>query len=150
MTHSEKATELFVKGYNCSQALFAAFCDVTGMDESTALKLSASFGAGMGKMREVCGAVSGMFMVAGMLWATDNSDNQSKKEHYELIQQMAEKFKEKNNGTIICRELLKNLSTDTTPTPSSRNEEYYKVRPCLRFVVDAAEILDEMIKEKSK
>ena len=77
MKHSEKALELFVKGYNCSQAVFAAFCDVTGMTEEEALKLSSPFGAGMGRMREVCGAVSGMLMVAGILWGFSDTDPKS-------------------------------------------------------------------------
>ena len=145
MKHSEKALELFVKGYNCSQAVFAAFCDVTGMTEEEALKLSSPFGAGMGRMREVCGAVSGMLMVAGILWGFSDTDPKSKKEHYELIQQMAKKFKEKNHNSVICRELLANIKTDTSPTPDTRSEQYYKVRPCAKFVTDAADILDEMI-----
>ena len=150
MKHSEKATELFAKGYNCSQAVFAAFCDETGMDEETALKISSSFGGGMGRMREVCGAVSGMFMVAGMLYGYSDTEAKSKGEHYELIQKMAEKFKEKNHGTIICRELLQGIKTDAKPTPSERNEHYYKVRPCVKFVMDASDILDELIAEKNK
>lgn len=150
MKHSEKAVELFAQGYNCAQALFAAFCDVTGMDEETALKISSSFGAGMGRMREVCGAVSGMFMAAGLIWASTDSSAEAKKNHYELIQKMAEKFKEKNNGTIICRELLAGIKTDTKPVPDERNEQYYKVRPCVKFVVDASDILDEMLEECTK
>ena len=148
MKYSEKVAELFAKGYNCSQALFAAFCDLTGMDEDTALRLSSSFGGGMGRMREVCGAVSGMFMVAGMLYGYSDTDPASKKEHYELIQELAERFKEKNHGTIICRELLRGIKTDTKPAPDERNEHYYKVRPCVKFVEDAADMLDEMIESR--
>lgn len=150
MTHSEKAAELFTHGYNCSQAVFAAFCDVTGMDEKTALKLSSSFGGGMGRLREVCGAVSGAFMVAGMLFGYDSYDDDiSKKEHYALIQDIAKRFKERNNS-IICRELIQGLAKDTLPTPTPRNIEFYKTRPCLRFVMDAADILDDIIKEKEE
>ena len=145
----EKARELFIKGYDCSQAVFGAFCDVTGMDEDTALRLASSMGAGMGRMREVCGACSGMFMVCGLLYGySDSSDNKAKAEHYALIQRMAEMFKEKH-GTIICRELLAGLKTDTNPVPEARTEEYYKVRPCLKFVETAAEIMDRIIEEKS-
>ena len=147
MSHKEIARELFVKGYNCSQAVFAAFCDEMGMDMETALKLSSSFGAGMGRMREVCGACSGMFMVAGLLKASADCDDKSKADHYKLIQDLAEKFKDKNNGTIICREILKNLKPSTTPAPDKRTEEYYKARPCLKFVEEAVEIIDEMLEK---
>lgn len=149
MKHSEKAAELFTKGYNCSQAVFAAFCDVTGMDEKTALALSSSFGGGMGRLREVCGAVTGVFMVAGMLFGFDSPDDDvAKKEHYALIQEIAKRFKERNN-TIICRELVEGLAKDTLPTPTPRTAEFYKTRPCLRFVMDAADILDDIIRERS-
>lgn len=148
MTHSEKAAKLFCSGYNCSQAVFAAFCDVTGIDEKTALKLSSSFGGGMGRLREVCGAVSGAFMVAGILYGYDiPNDNTVKKEHYSLIQDIANRFKQQNN-TIICRELVKGLAKDTLPSPTVRTENFYKTRPCLRFVITAADILDDIIKEK--
>ena len=72
--HSDLARKLFKKGYNCSQSVFAAFCDETGLDMETALKIASSFGGGMGRLREVCGAVTGMFMVVGMKYGyTDPS-----------------------------------------------------------------------------
>lgn len=144
MKHSEKAREIFSKGYNCSQAVVAAFSDVTGLDFETSLKVSSSFGAGMGKMRSVCGAVTGMYIVAGLLWATTQSDAASKEKHYTLIQQITQRFKDMHN-TVVCAELLKNLKTDTTPKPAERTQEYYKVRPCLKFVEDACDILDSII-----
>jgi len=105
-SHSEKATELFKNGYNCSQSVFLAFCDVYEMNYDTALRISSSFGAGMGRLREVCGAVSGMFMVAGMIYGyTNPKDYISKTEHYKRIQYLANKF-ELESGSIICRELL--------------------------------------------
>ena len=126
MSHSEKAVALFKSGYNCAQAVFVAFSDVTGLDEKTALMLSSSFGGGMGRMREVCGAVSGMFMVAGQLYGyASPTDNVAKKEHYALIQRMAAKFREEN-GSIICRELLGIDSDGATPT--KRTDEFYKKR----------------------
>ena len=150
MTHAEKAANYFKEGYNCAQAVFLAFSDVTGIDEKTALMISSSFGGGMGRLREVCGGVSGAFMAAGALFGYINpEDDTAKKEHYALIQEIAKSFKEKNN-TIICRELLDKMANDTLPTPTPRNEEFYKTRPCVRFVMDAADILDEIIKEKSK
>lgn len=140
--HSKKAAELFCNGCNCAQAVFSAFAEDCGMDETTALKLSSSFGGGMGRLREVCGAVTGMFMVAGLLSGYTNSDGKEKKdEHYRLIQDLAKEFKAVHS-TYICRELLGTLS-DTSPVSSPRTEEYYKVRPCVRFVITAAEILDK-------
>ena len=149
MTHAEKAAELFRKGYNCSQSIFCAFCDVTGMDEKTALMLSSPFGGGMGRLRQACGACTGAFMVAGVLFGySDTNDNIAKKETYALVQDIANRFKERNE-TIMCNELLKNLKPDTSPTPTPRSELYYKQRPCVRFVIDAADILDDIIKERS-
>lgn len=148
MNHKEKARELFLQGHNCAQSVFAAFCDVTGLDEETALALSSSFGAGMGRMREVCGACSGMFMVCGMLYGyTDPKDSKLKAEHYALIQKMAEQFKEQHK-TVVCRELLAGINSDTSPVPEERTETYYKVRPCLKFVETAADIMDNIIAEK--
>lgn len=146
MTHKEKAREYFMQGFNCSQAVCAAFCDVTGIDEETALKISAGFGAGFGRMRSICGACSGMAMVAGLLYGyADASDSAAKGEHYELIQMLSEKFKEKNGGSIICSELLKGLETNPGTNPDPRTAEYYKKRPCLKIVESAAEVLDEYI-----
>lgn len=147
MNHQQIAGDLFLQGYNCAQAVFLAFADVTGFDKETALKLSSSFGAGMGCLREVCGAVSGAFMVAGLLWGYDELNDARKKEHYELVQEIARRFEEKNH-TIICRDLLKEVAGGGLPTPSVRDAEYYKKRPCVRFVEDAAAILDELIEEK--
>lgn len=148
MDHKQKAAELFNSGCNCAQAVFVAFSDVTGMDEITAMKLSSSFGGGMGKLREVCGACTGAFAVAGLLWGyTDVTDDKAKSEHYALIRRIADDFKSKNE-TIVCRELLKGIKNINTKDPAVRNEEYYAVRPCCKFVVDAAEILDNIIKER--
>ena len=145
MTHREKAIEYFRAGYNCAQSVFAAFCDVTGYSEEQALLISSSFGGGMGRMRETCGAVSAMFMVAGALKGyTDISTDEPKKEHYTRIQKMAEEFK-KDGGSIICRDILKNPPSD--PNPSPRTAEYYAKRPCARMVMVAANILDEYIRE---
>lgn len=145
--HSDKACQLFAEGRNCAQAVFAAFADVTGFDENTALMLSSSFGGGMGRMREVCGACSAMFMVAGLLYGYSSPDNDAEKaEHYRRIQLLASQFRDVHD-TIICRELLKNISVSNSPVPEKRTEQYYKVRPCVRFVRTAAEILDRYISE---
>ena len=146
MDHSTKAAELFLSGSNCAQAIVVAFCDVTGMDENLAAKFSSSFGGGMGRMREVCGAVSGMLMVAGLLYGyEDPGENDcNKKAHYQLVQQLAGAFREEI-GSIVCREILKNPPSDPNPTP--RTAEFYKTRPCARMVMTAARILDEYIAE---
>lgn len=145
--HSKKACELFAGGYNCAQSVFAAFTDVTGMDKETALKLSSSFGGGMGRLREVCGACSAMFMVLGMLYGTgEDFGYEDKADHYKRIQAAAEQFKERH-GTIVCRELLQELKATSDPNPERRTEQYYKVRPCIRFVETASEILDKYIAE---
>lgn len=142
----ERAMELFKQGYNCSQSVFGAFCEECGMDFETALKLSSSFGGGMGRLREVCGAVSGMFMVAGMKYGySDPNDSSSKAEHYKRIQALAEEFKEKN-GSIVCRDLLGLSVQSENYIPEKRTEEYYKKRPCAEIVGDAAEIIYEFIK----
>ena len=145
--HSEKAVRLFAEGLNCAQAIFTAFADVTGMDEELAKRLSSSFGGGMGRMREVCGTCSGMFMVAGILYGQGTeSDDKLKAAHYKRIQYLAEEFR-KEHDTIICRELLKGLAVTNTPVPEKRTETYYKVRPCAKFVRTATEILDKYIEE---
>ena len=143
MDHTTKAAELFLGGYNCSQAVAVAFCDVTGLDEALSARLASSFGGGMGRMREVCGAVSGMLMVLGVLYGYDDpDDNAGKKTLYSDGQALAGRFREEV-GSIICREILKNPASDPNPTP--RTAEFYKKRPCARMVVTAARLLDEFI-----
>lgn len=140
--------ELFKQGYNCSQAVFAVFCEDIGMDFETALKISSSFGGGMGRLREVCGAVSGMLMVAGMKYGyTDPKDKSLKSEHYKLVQLLARQFNEKN-GSIICRELLGISAKDESYIPEARTEGYYKKRPCIELVGDAVEIMHEFMNKK--
>ncbi len=142
--HSEHAMELFKQGYNCSQAVFGAFCDETDMDLEDALKLSSSFGAGMGKLREVCGAVTGMFMAAGCIYGyADPLDETAKAEHYALIQTLAQEFKEANKS-ISCRDLLGLDLEEQNPVPEARTEHYYQERPCVELVGSAAEILDKL------
>lgn len=146
--YSKKAGELFHDGYNCSQAVIAVFAEEVGLPMDAALKIGAAFGGGMGKMREVCGAVSGMFMAAGMLYGGYQiGDNAKKKEHYALIQELARRFKERN-GTIICRELLHLDKGIYEATPEVRNSEYYKKRPCREMVEDAALIFAQYVEEQ--
>ncbi|MBE5937896.1 MAG: C_GCAxxG_C_C family protein [Lachnospiraceae bacterium] len=139
------ARDAFKEGYNCAQCMAIAFSDVMGIDETTAKKLASSFGGGMGRMREVCGAVSGMFMVAGVLYGYDDpKDIQGKKEIYSLIQELAKQYKEEE-GSIICRELLGLEGQDTSPVPSERTKEYYAKRPCEEKIATAARLLEKLI-----
>jgi len=143
---SERAKELFKSGYNCSQSVLGVFCEKLGMDFETAMKIAAPFGGGMGRMREVCGTVSGMFMAAGLMFG--NADSSSKAEMYKRIQDLAGKFKEQN-GSIVCRELLQGIENSTSPTPSERTESYYKKRPCVELVGDAVQIFEEYVKKQN-
>ncbi len=147
MDYREKAEKLFLDGYNCAQSVFCAFAGDLGLDFETALKLSSSFGGGMGRLREVCGAVSSMFMIAGLKYGyTSPSDKELKAAHYARIQKLAEEFKQKNK-TIICRELLGlDIETDS-PVPEDRTQKYYQTRPCQKLVGDAAEIIAAYIRD---
>lgn len=158
-SRKEKAVAYFKAGYNCSQSVFAVFADKYGMDEETALKVSASFGGGIGRMREVCGTVCGMSMVAGMETGATDGSLEGKKRNYEVVQHLAGIFRERN-GSIICRELLglgkKENAADgkatvyTDPTPEARTEQYYKKRPCIKLIAEAVEILEEELFDGKK
>ena len=143
MDHAMKAAELFMGGYNCAQAVAVAFCDVTGLDEKSAARMVSAFGGGMGRMREVCGAVSGMFFVLSWLYGYDEPiEGGPKKQLYTDVQALAAGFREKC-GSIVCREILKNPPSD--PAPSPRTAEYYSSRPCARMVFTAGQLMDEFI-----
>ncbi len=138
--YSAKAKALFEEGYNCAQAVLLTFDDMTGFDTKTAAALSSSFGGGMGRLREVCGAVSGMFMVSGVVRGYSAPETGDKKaEHYAFIQKLAADYK-KENGSIICRELL-DLPGADSPVPEERTAEYYRRRPCGEYVARAALLL---------
>lgn len=140
MNNSERAVILFQEGYNCSQAVLGAYCEELGLDFETAMRLASSFGGGMGRLREVCGAVSAMFMAAGLSYGyAGPRDDRSKQRHYEPIQKLAQSFKEKN-GSILCRELLGMDILHDGPTPEKRTGEYYQKRPCAELVRCAAEM----------
>ena len=122
-----------------------AFSDVTGYSLEESARLSSSFGGGMGRMREVCGAVSGALMVLGLEKGYDSTDDEEKiKAHYHLVQDFAARFREKN-GSIICRDLLEGVEVKKGDEPEKRTEDYYERRPCLGLVADACDILDEML-----
>ena len=149
MTRREAAMANFMKGYNCSQSIVLAFSDMLDIDEKTLSKMSSSFGGGMGRLREVCGSVSGMFMVAGLLYGYDGPETgQVKADHYARIQELAHRFEEQH-GSIVCRELLGLNVRHDVPVPEARTTEYYKKRPCPEIIGDAAEILEQFIKENS-
>ena len=143
--HAAEAEKLFREGYNCAQAVLIAFGDMTGLDQDTAAKLALSFGGGLSRMREVCGAVSGAAMVLGLVKGTgDPTDREAKTSHYHLVQEFARRFREQN-GSIICRELLQGVDTVQGNDPEARSAGYYQKRPCPLLVRDAAGILDEML-----
>lgn len=142
--HEKKAAQLFMDGYNCAQATFCAFADEIGMDMDFAARLSSSFGGGMGRMREVCGAVSGALMALGAFRGYDDmGDMELKKAHYARVQSIMKSFAGEM-GSYICRDVIKVLGSQE-PTPAPRTEEYYKARPCVRCVKCAARLVDVQI-----
>ena len=140
--YAKKAKQLFLEGFNCSQAVFLAFSDKFDMDYETAMKLSSSFGGGIGRLREVCGAAS------GMLYGYDKpNDYEAKKTHYARIQELAKYYEESNgSGSIVCRDIL-GISGRDNPAPEKRSSEYYKKRPCPELVATAAAIMEQYIAE---
>ena len=147
--HAERAKALFLEGYNCAQAVFCAFTDVTGLDMATAARLSSSFGGGLGRLREVCGAVSAASMVLGLVKGYDvPGDRALKAQHYALVRDFAARFRE-TTGSINCRALLiqAGVMAETGGEPDERTPEYYEKRPCPNLVWQAARILDEMLAE---
>lgn len=150
-----KAKENFLSGFNCCQSVVLAFSDVLGIDEKTLASLSSGFGAGMGRLREVCGCVSAMTMVAGCLCPAVSetpegvkpAPNEQRGANYALVQKLAAAYKAEN-GSIICRELLSLDKKAESPMPSARNVEYYKKRPCPELCACAARILAEELSTK--
>lgn len=145
---AQAAMGYFYEGYNCSQAIMLAFEDVHKLDRRTALTMSCSFGGGMGRLREVCGGVSGMFMVLGLLYGYDDpKDPQAKKEQYERVQELAAEFVGLH-GSIVCRDLLGlKEKGPQAPTPEARTPEYYKKRPCPKMIGSAAMILERYLQK---
>ncbi len=145
--HARKAMGYFRDGYNCSQSIVLAFSEEMGLDEKSLLRLSSSFGGGMGRLREVCGSVSGMFMVTGYLFGYDDpKDYETKKELYGRIQELAGKFTH-INGSIVCRDLLGLSKGPDEPVPEKRTEAYYSKRPCPKIIGISAMILEEYLQE---
>ena len=145
INRADRAEELFRMGYNCSQSVFAAFADVLGISVAEAAGTASPFGAGFGKLREVCGAVSGMTLLAGCLKGySDPSDAEAKKALYKLIQTMCAEFRDRE-GSVICRELLNLKEGEDLPEPAVRTEEYYRSRPCIGACRTAAEIAERYL-----
>lgn len=143
----ELARRYFEQGYNCAQAVLLAFGKETGLAETQAARLTSGFGGGMGKMREVCGAVSGMLMAEGLLRGYDDPKaKEEKAEAYARIRELANRFREKNHS-IICRDLLIDVETDSGKDPEARTAAYYERRPCANYVEDAATILASSLNE---
>ena len=138
---AQKAQELFKQGYNCAQAVFASCADVYGIeDEQLALRLSASFGGGMGRMRLVCGAASGMFLLAGLHnGSATPHDSEGKMANYAFVQQLAGEFKNQY-GSLICAELLGMAPKPEEPKPAERTPQYYEKRPCSEMIAQAVRI----------
>ena len=145
--HAEQARTLFRMGYNCAQAVFCAFATDMGLEPEAAARLASSFGGGMGRMRETCGALSGALMALGALRGySDVDDPAAKSAHYRLVRELAGRFRERN-GSMVCRELLKDVKTTPGGEPEPRTPAYYASRPCLRLVGEAAALLDELLAE---
>ncbi|MBD5547070.1 MAG: C_GCAxxG_C_C family protein [Lachnospiraceae bacterium] len=141
----EQATATFEEGYTCAQSVFSTYADLFGMDRETALKLSSPMGGGIGRMREVCGAVSAMALLAGLKEGnTDPANEEGKEKIYLLTRQMAERFREQF-GTIVCRELLGIEGMEESAKPSVRTQQYYQERPCLQLIAAAAKIIEEIL-----
>lgn len=142
------ADSLFRSGYNCAQSVFAAYADLFGMDHRMALKMSGAMGGGVGRMREICGAVSAMAMLAGLKEGNDDPENEEAKAHiYALVREMSGRFKEKE-GSLICRELLGIEGMEESAKPTVRTPEFYATRPCARLIAEAAEIIEEVLLER--
>ncbi len=146
----KRAEELFMQGFNCSQSVVAAYADLYGYTEEQALALSAGFGGGIGRMRLTCGAACGMFILAGMhSGSTTTADRQGKSDCYKVVQQLAQRFADEH-GTLVCADLLK-LKKDTplTHEASERTAEYYRSRPCVQQVIEAAKIYGEFLENQN-
>ncbi len=143
----DQAVQTFESGYGCAQSVFAAYADLFGIDRETALKLASPMGGGIGRMREVCGTVSAMALLAGLKEGnTDPSDEEGRERIYLLVREMSDTFR-RENGTIICRELLGLKGREQSAKPGKRTQEYYESRPCSRLVACAAKIVEEMLLE---
>ena len=152
--HATRAVELFFEGYNCAQSVLGAFAEDTetglGLDFKTAVRLTSALGGGLSRQRELCGAINGMCIAAGLLFGYDEAaDTEGKKRLYADIQRLCDEFRALN-GSIVCRDLLgARKGQDTAPAPDARTAEYYRTRPCARMIHDAAAVLDGELARRS-
>ena len=147
----EKAVSLFKEGFNCSQSVVAAFADKYGFTHEQALRMSASFGGGIGRMRETCGAACGLFLLAGLeTGAVEGADRDGKARNYAVVQELAEEFK-RRNGALRCADLLGlSQKEPVVSTPEARTAQYYAKRPCVNMVEEAARIWSEYMEKCQK
>ena len=145
MTRKEQAVAYFKQGYNCSQSVVLAFKDLVNIDEATLLKIASPFGGGMGRLREVCGSLSGAFIILGLLYGYDTPETgQVKAELYERVQSLARQY-ENDKGSIVCRELMHlNVKHDDSK-PEARTKDFYTKRPCIELIAYATELLENYI-----
>lgn len=143
----QRAYELFLQGYNCAQSVVGAFADEMGLPLETAMRVASGFGGGIGRLRETCGTVSGMVLVAGMLRGYGAPETGARKtQTYAMVQELCARFRAAN-GTIVCRELLGLSAPEGTPQAEARTPEYYQKRPCPRLAAEAADILAAYLAE---
>lgn len=145
-----KCIELFMSGYGCCQSVVGGFADIYGLSPRQAMQIASGFGGGVGRMRMMCGAVSGLVILAGLSDGQTEADDRAGKAHcYKIVQELLNCFKERN-GSLICAELLglKGCVARTTPIPDQRNAHYYATRPCASKVESAAQIFAEYLKKK--
>ena len=149
MTKAEQAKQLFMQGYNCSQAVLGAYAQEFGMDEKTVMALASGFGGGIGRTRSVCGACIGMCMAAGLAKGyTDSDAREEKTNTYAMIQELLKQF-EQENGSTICKELLGLAKPEGSCQADERTKEYYKKRPCPEIVACAAGLLEDYLKQNT-
>ncbi len=151
ISRKERAMNYFLQGFNCTQSVLLAFEELLPEENrEDFIRMASGFGGGMGRLREVCGSVSGMFLVAGLKYGYSGPETGAKKtELYSRIQELAHRF-EKQNGSIVCRELLGLSVKEESPVPEARTEEYYKKRPCKELIGMAAEILEKFMAEEER
>ena len=150
MSRAEQAKQYFIEGYNCSQAVALAFCDLTSLTEEQLKKLTIAFGGGFGRQRLVCGAVSGLTVLCGLLFSDGSGSAEDKMKIYAIEQELCLEFK-KQMGSLICADLLTgaNLSFEVGGQAETRSPEYYKKRPCSEIVYTAAKIVEDYMNSHS-
>lgn len=144
----QRAVDNFMQGYGCCQSVVAAFADLYNLDDTMAKRIAAGFGGGVGRMRMMCGAVSGIVILTGLdCGQTDGDDRKGKSMCYKVVQELLDEFKVQN-GSVVCAELLGlkgHEKAQSSYVASPRTAEYYKARPCAAKVESAARIFAEYL-----